>query len=436
MLLWLPGVCLGQTTTTTVTATTPPTLYAPTCISQVKQYVPVSCQITPSGGAQPYSYAYTGGFPTGMSMSTGPGGGLINGIPSDITGVQATVTVTDARGGTATTSFMITPAGLTGAGPCGGSVCITGSGYAIKTGEGYTVTTSAAVQMSATTYWSDGSTLDVTAMAKWACAPSPLCGTVSPTGLYTSGNTVGTYHLTATFAGVTDNGGSGVPVTVATIEAHTKESERVENAGMVMKEVLQLRSGIPDAVLQKAECVIVIPSTLKFAAGVGGSYGRGVMTCRSGPNFRGPWSAPSMIALGGGSFGLQFGGQATDFVLLLMNDRAASSILTSKVKIGATASAAGGPIGRETTAATDIFLRAEILSYSRARGLFAGVSLDGSTLRPDNRANRNLYGKDIAAKAIVLQGEVSPPSSALELLSVLNAKSPVNKSGDGSSKGK
>jgi lipid-binding SYLF domain-containing protein len=143
-----------------------------------------------------------------------------------------------------------------------------------------------------------------------------------------------------------------------------------------------------------------------------------------------------MIALGGGSFGLQFGGQATDFVLLLMNDRAASSILTSKVKIGATASAAGGPIGRESTAATDIFLRAEILSYSHARGLFAGVSLEGSTLRPDNRANRKLYGKDVTAKAIVLEGQVSPPSSALELLSVLNSKSPTNQSNVGSSKAK
>ena len=138
-----------------------------------------------------------------------------------------------------------------------------------------------------------------------------------------------------------------------------------------------------------------------------------------------------MMALGGGGFGLQVGGQATDFVLLLMNDRAASSILTSKVKIGATASAAGGPVGRESTAATDLFLRAEILSYSRARGLFAGVSLEGSTLRPDNRANRKLYGKDVSAKAIVLQGEVSPPSSALELLSVLNSKSPTNRSAGG-----
>jgi len=143
-----------------------------------------------------------------------------------------------------------------------------------------------------------------------------------------------------------------------------------------------------------------------------------------------------MIALGGGSFGFQGGGQATDFVLLLMNPRAASSILSSKVKLGANASAAAGPLGRETAAATDAFLRAEILTYSRARGLFAGVSLEGSTLRPDNRANRKLYGKEVSAKAIVLQGEVSPPLSALELLSILNTKSPPNKLQIGSSQSK
>jgi lipid-binding SYLF domain-containing protein len=361
-------------------------------------------------------------------MSTGLGGGLINGTPTGITGAQATVTVTDARGGIAATTFMITPTGLTGSGPCGSSVCVTGAGYAIKTAEGYTMATLATVQMGATTYWSDGSTLDVTSMATWACAPSPQCGSVSASGLYTAGNSVGTYHVTATVSGVTNNGGSGVAVTVATIQTQTKESDRVANSGKVMREVLQLRSGIPAAVLQKAECVVVVPSTLKFAAGVGGSYGRGVMTCRGGSDFQGPWGAPSMIALGGGSFGFQFGGQATDFVFLLMNDRAATSILKSKVKLGATASAAGGPVGRESTAATDLFLRAEILSYSHARGLFAGVSLEGSTLRPDNRANRKLYGKDVSAKAIVLLGEVSPPPSALELLSVLNAKSPSNKS--------
>ncbi len=339
--------------------------------------------------------------------------------------------VTDAGGRTATTSFMITPAGLTGLGPCGSAICVTGAGYAIKTAEGYTITTSATLQMTATSYWSDGTTLDLTPIATWACTPSPACGSLSANGLYTAGSSASTYHVTATFSGVTDDGGSGVAVTAATIEVHSKESDRVANSGMVMREVLQLKSGIPAAVLQKAECVIVVPSTLKFAVGVGGSYGRGVMTCRRGTDFQGPWGAPSMMALGGGGFGFQVGGQATDFVLLLMNDRAATSILKSKVKLGATASVAGGPVGRESTAATDLFLRAQILSYSRARGLFAGVSLEGSTLRPDKRANKKLYGKALDAKAIVLGGEVSPPLSALELLSVLNSKSPTNRSAGG-----
>jgi lipid-binding SYLF domain-containing protein len=428
-LLCFPVACFGQTAGGgSSTASNPLNAYAPPCISNVKQYIAVNCQITPTGGAQPYSYAFTGDFPTGMSMSTGLGGGLINGTPTGITGVQATVTVTDVRGGIAATSFMIAPAGLTGSGPCGSAICVTAAGYAIKTAEGYTITTSATVQMTATSYWSDNTTLDLTPTATWACTPTPDCGSVSANGLYRAGKSAATYHVTATFSGVTDDGGSGVAVTAATIQTHTKENDRVANSGMVMREVLQLKSGIPAGVLQKAECVIIVPSTLKIAVGVGGSYGRGVMTCRGEPNFQGPWGAPSMIALGGGGFGPQVGGQATDFVFLLMNDRAATSILKSKVKLGATASAAGGPVGRESTAATDLFLRAEILSYSRARGLFAGVSLEGSTLRPDNRANRKLYGKDISAKAIVLLGEVPPPSSALELLSVLNSKSPANKS--------
>src|SRR5258705_9446749 len=290
--------------------------------------------------------------------------------------------------------------------------------------------------MTASSYWSDGTTLDLTPTATWACTPSPVCGSVSAIGLYTAGSSPSTYHVTATHSGVTDDGGSGVAVTAAAIHTQTEEGDRVGELGMVMREVLQLRSGIPASLLQKAECVIVVPSTLKFAVGVGGSYGRGVMTCRGGLNFQGPWGAPSMIALGGGSFGLQVGGQATDFVLLLMNDRAATSILKSKAKIGATASAAGGPVGRESTAATGAFLRAEILSYSRARGLFAGVSLEGSTLRPDNRGNRKLYGKDVSAKANLLPGEVSPPSSALELLSVLNSRSPTNRSAVSSPPGK
>ena len=420
--LWLPAACFGQDTAGSRADSKPLNAYAPPCISQVKQNIAVTCQITPTGGAQPYSYTFTGGFPAGMSMSTGLGGGLINGTPTGIASVQAIVTVTDARGGIAATSFTVTPAGLTGTGPCGSAICVTGAGYAIKTTAGYTIKTSTTLQMTATSYWSDGTTLDLTPIAIWACTPSPVCGSVSATGLYTAGSSTGTYHVTATHSGVTDDGGSGVVVTAAAVLTQTKEEDRVANSGTVMREVLQLRSGIPAALLQKAECVIVVPSTLKFAVGVGGSYGRGVMTCRGGSDFQGPWGAPSMIALGGGSFGFQVGGQATDFVLLLMNERAASSILTSKVKIGATASAAAGIVGREQTVATDAFLRAAIISYSRARGLFAGVSLEGSTLRPDNRANRKLYGKAVNAKAIVLNGEVPPPPSALELLSVLNSR--------------
>ena len=360
-LLWLlavPVVCFGQEAAGTRTDSNPLNVYAPPCVTQVKQNLAVSCQITPTGGVQAYRYDFTGEFPDGMSMSTGMGGGLINGTPVGTTGAHATVTVTDAKGSTASSSFTITPASLTGTGPCGGPICVTAPVYAIKTPESYVVQPSSPLQMLATGYWSDGTTLDLTHKATWACTPSPACGSVSPSGLYTAGGSPSTYKVLATFARVTNDAGAGTAVTAAPSAPTGKEHNRVANSGVVLKEVLQLKSGIPVSLLQKAECVVVIPSTLKFAIGVGGSYGRGVMTCRGAPEFKGPWSAPSMIALGGGSFGLQGGGQATDFVLLLMNPRAASSILTSKVKLGANASAAAGPLGRETAAATDAFLRA------------------------------------------------------------------------------
>lgn len=207
-----------------------------------------------------------------------------------------------------------------------------------------------------------------------------------------------------------------------------KEVERVENSGKVMTEILNVPEDIPQDLLDKAECVVVLPSVVKAAFIVGASYGRGVMTCRGGAKFNGPWGAPTMMALEGGSFGLQLGGQATDFVLLLMNERSAKGVLTSKVKLGADASAAAGPKGRDTSAATDATMRAEILSYSRARGAFAGVSLEGSTLRPDNDANKKLYGKEMSASDIVLKGEIKSPPSAKELLATLNKKSPKNKS--------
>src|SRR4029077_3513125 len=181
----------------------------------------------------------------------------------------------------------------------------------------------------------------------------------------------------------------------------SKEQDRVESAGTVVKEIMDIPDNIPQSVIDKADCVVVLPSVLKAAFVVGASYGRGVMTCRTGDNMRGPWGAPSMMALEGGSFGLQVGGQATDFLLLLMSERSASSILSSKVKIGGDASAAAGPVGRTASAETDVTLRAEILTYSRARGLFAGISLSGSTLRPDNDANESLYGKKLDAKDIV-----------------------------------
>ncbi len=210
--------------------------------------------------------------------------------------------------------------------------------------------------------------------------------------------------------------------------AQDKETDRVENAGKVMKEILNAPDSIPQSVLDKADCVVILPSVLKFAIGIGGSYGRGVMTCRGGKNFHGPWGAPTMMALEGGSAGLQLGGNATDFVLLLMSPRSAENILKSKVKLGADASAAAGPVGRAASADTDVTLRAEILSYSRSRGLFAGVSLEGSTLRPDNGANKNLYGKEVKASDIVFNKAVPVPDSAKDLLATLQKASPVNKS--------
>jgi len=210
--------------------------------------------------------------------------------------------------------------------------------------------------------------------------------------------------------------------------AQDKEEDRVEKAGTVIKEIIDIPDDVPQDVIDRADCVVVLPSVLKFALGIGGSYGRGVMTCRGGTNFHGPWSAPTMMALEGGSFGLQLGGQATDFVLLLMSAKSASSILESKVKLGGDVSAAAGPVGRNVSAETDVSLRAEILSYSRARGLFAGISLAGSTLRPDNDANKKLYGKEVSAKDIVFGKAVPAPKSARVLLATLTKKSPKNTS--------
>ena len=206
-----------------------------------------------------------------------------------------------------------------------------------------------------------------------------------------------------------------------------KETERLDNCGTVLKEILDIPDDIPQDLLDKSVCVIVYPSVLKAAFVLGGSYGRGAMTCRTGEHFTGPWSAPTLMALEGGSIGFQIGGQATDFVLLVMNDRGAHAVLKSKVKLGADASAAAGPKGRNAAAETDVTMRAEILTYSRARGLFAGVSHAGSSVRPDRDANARIYGKQIEAESIIFKGAVAVPPAAQKLIAYLNQKSPKTK---------
>jgi SH3 domain-containing YSC84-like protein 1 len=215
----------------------------------------------------------------------------------------------------------------------------------------------------------------------------------------------------------------GLPLSAA---QDKKEAERLQNCGTVLKEILDIPDDIPQDLLDKAECVIIYPSVLKAAFVIGGSYGRGAMACRTGEHYTGPWSAPTMMALEGGSVGFQIGGQATDFVLLVMNARGAHSILSSKVKLGADASVAAGPKGRTANASTDVTLRAEVLSYSRARGLFAGISLEGSTVRPDNDANERVYGKKLEAESIIFKGAVAVPPPAQKMIAYLNRKSPKN----------
>ena len=208
--------------------------------------------------------------------------------------------------------------------------------------------------------------------------------------------------------------------------AQKKEQDRLEDSAAVMKEILGMPEGIPKDVLNKSICVIVYPSVKKAAFGVGGSFGRGALTCRTGSTYDGPWSAPAMYALEGASIGFQLGGEATDFLLLVMNERGAKSILSSKVKLGGDASVAGGPKGRTASAETDIVAKAEILSYSRAKGLFAGVSLEGSTVRSDGGANKNLYGRDLTAEDIV-HGKVHSSAAGQKLVSVIASASPHHK---------
>ena len=207
--------------------------------------------------------------------------------------------------------------------------------------------------------------------------------------------------------------------------AQKKQDDRLQESYNVLKEILATPDkGIPRGLLDKAECVVVYPSVKKAGFGVGASYGRGAITCRTGEDFRGPWSAPAMFALEGASIGFQIGAQATDFVLLVMNEKGANSVMSSKVKLGADASAAAGPVGRTSSAATDIVMKAEILSWSRSRGVFGGVSLEGSTMRSDNGGNKDLYGKELSAKEIVREGKVQTPDSGKALIELLDRTSP------------
>ncbi len=210
------------------------------------------------------------------------------------------------------------------------------------------------------------------------------------------------------------------------LQAQSKEEERLEKCATVIEEILGVPDNIPQDLMDKAECIGVIPGVKKVALGFGGSYGAGAFVCRGGVHFDGRWSPPAMYRLEGGSFGLQLGGSETDFVLLVMNPRGVDGILRSKVKLGADMSAAAGPKGRTAAAATDATLRAEILTYSRARGLFAGVSLEGSTLRPDKGAIEKVYGRQYEARWILRDGEARVPQAGQGLVDVLNQHSPKN----------
>lgn len=219
-----------------------------------------------------------------------------------------------------------------------------------------------------------------------------------------------------------------VLVLPAMADERSQEQQRLQESATVIHQILNVPDNIPQSLLNDAKCVVVLPSVVKAAFGVGGRYGHGAMVCRTGRDFTGPWGPPAMYSLEGGSFGFQIGGEATDVVLLIMNDSGVRSLLQSKVKLGAGASIAAGPKGRTAGASTDAYMRAEILSYSRARGVFAGISLKGATLHPDNDGDHALYGRDISAKQII-EGPNRPsvPASARSLDRALSKASPSGK---------
>lgn len=209
----------------------------------------------------------------------------------------------------------------------------------------------------------------------------------------------------------------------APLAAQEREAERLAKAAQIVNEIMDTpEKDIPTDLLNKAVCVGVIPSQKKFAIGIGGTAGKGALVCRRGGN--GPWGGPALFTTGGVSIGLQLGGQATDFVLIVMNSKGAKKLLQSKTKLGADASVAGGPVGRTAEAATDLQLHAEILTYSRSRGLFAGVSLSGAILKQDHDGNTRLYGRKLEPKDILFTGSVGAPGPARPLVAALNKYSP------------
>ncbi len=203
----------------------------------------------------------------------------------------------------------------------------------------------------------------------------------------------------------------------------SKEAERLENATFVINEIMQTpEKGIPQDLLDKAVCVGIIPSEKKFAFWIGGTFGRGALVCRHGGD--GPWGGPSMFTVGGASYGLQLGGEATDIVFIVMNSGGVRKLLQSGVKLGVDASAAAGPVGRTAEGATDVQLHAEILSYSRSRGLFAGVSLEGAVLKQDDDGNKRLYRRSVTPEDILINGDVAAPPAAKALDDILTKYSP------------
>ncbi len=201
--------------------------------------------------------------------------------------------------------------------------------------------------------------------------------------------------------------------------AQQEETDRVAEAARVLDEVLSAPDkGVPEAIIEKAQAVVVVPSTVKGALLVGGQRGKGVMSAKSANG----WSAPAFVTLTGGSLGFQIGGQATDIVLVVINERGVTNLTQNTFKIGGDASVAAGPVGREATASTDYKMQAQILSYSRSRGLFAGVSLAGSTIRADRDANERIYGVGYSTRNIVMERKVEPTAAAEAWLKLLNEK--------------